>query len=398
MTESAQNVAEGTPLHLAIIRQAYNPFGGAERFVERAIRALGPEHVKVTLITRKWEGGDNPGLTIKLLHTPRISRLLRDVMFARSVNTLIRTHIFDLVQSHERIPGCDIFRAGDGIHATWLEQRARTLGPVGRFLQQISPWHRYVLGMERRMLEDPKLRAVICNSEMVRQDLAHRYPALSSRLHVIHNGVDLKTFHLGLRAKHREILREQMDVPECTPVILFVGSGFERKGVPQLLEAMTRPELRNAQLWVVGKDRLTRRLERRAASLGVATQIRFLGPKKDVTPYLGAADVFALPTLYDPMPNAALEALAAGLPVLSSTSSGAAEMIRLGENGERVDALDIDGIAKALGRLIAISQDPAQQPAMAASARASVTHMSKEAMAGELVALYRQLLTINRKL
>lgn len=391
-------MTDNAPLHLAIIRQAYNPFGGAERFVERAIRALGQDHVKVTLITRKWEGGDNPDVTVKLLHTPRISRLLRDVMFARSVHTLIRTRIFDLVQSHERIPGCDIFRAGDGLHVTWLEQRARTLGPVGRFLQRISPWHRYVLGMERKMLEDPKLRAVICNSEMVRQDIAHRYPELSSRLHVIHNGVDLKTFHTGLRAKHREIIREQLDVPESTPVIVFVGSGFERKGVPQLIEAMTRPALRNAQLWVIGKDKLTRRLQRRAESLGVSAQVRFLGPKKDVTPYLGAADVFALPTLYDPMPNAALEALATGLPVLSSTSSGAAELIRLGENGERVDALDIDGIATALGHLIAISQDPGQQAAMAASARASIAHMSKEAMAAELVALYRQLLTVNRKL
>jgi len=400
MTDNATSVAgsSNSPLHLAIIRQAYNPFGGAERFVERAIRALGQDHVKVTLITRKWEGGDNPGLTIKLLSTPRISRLLRDVMFAHSVRSLIQTRIFDLVQSHERIPGCDIFRAGDGIHATWLEQRARTLGPIGRFLQRISPWHRYVLSMEKEMLEDPKLKAVICNSEMVRQDIAHRYPELASRLHVIHNGVDLKTFHTGLRAKHREIIREQLDVPECTPVIVFVGSGFERKGVAQLIEALARPELRNAQLWIIGKDKLTRRLERKADALGVGPQVRFMGPKKDVTPYLGAADVFALPTLYDPMPNAALEALAAGLPVLSSTSSGAAELIRLGENGERVDALDIDGIATALARLIAISQDPEQQPAMAVSARASVAHMSKETMAAELVALYRQLLTVNRKL
>ncbi|MDP5239149.1 glycosyltransferase family 4 protein [Uliginosibacterium sp. 31-16] len=386
------------PLHLAIVRQAYNPYGGAERFVERAIRALGGDKVQVTLITRKWEGDPRPGLSVQLLAAPRLSRLLRDMSFSRSVRSLIKTHVFDLVQSHERIPGCDIFRAGDGIHASWLEQRARTLGPIGRFLQRISPWHRYILRMEDRMFRDPKLRAVICNSEMVRQDIAHRYPLLASKLHVIHNGIDLENFHPGLRARHREAIREQLDVPDCTPVIVYVGSGFERKGVPQLIEALAQPALQNAQLWVIGKDKLTRRLQRKAAALGVASQVRFLGPKKEVAPYLGAADVFALPTLYDPMPNAALEALAAGLPVLTSTSSGAAELVRLGENGERVDALDIPGMATALSRLLAASHDPAQQAAISAAARASVAHMSNETMAAELVALYRQLLPVATKL
>ncbi|MBS1207646.1 MAG: waaG [Proteobacteria bacterium] len=382
------------PLHLAIVRQAYNPYGGAERFVERAIKALGDDKVQVTLITRTWEGDERPGLKVLLAATPHISRLLRDMTFARSVRSLIKTHVFDLVQSHERIPGCDIFRAGDGVHASWLEQRARTLGPIGRFLQSISPWHRYILRMEDRMFRDPKLRAVICNSEMVRQDIAHRYPQLASKLHVIHNGIDLEHFHPGLRAQYREMIREQLDVPECTPVILYVGSGFARKGVPQLLEALARPELQAAQLWIIGKDKLTRRLQRRAAALGLSSQVRFLGPKKDVAPYLGAADVFALPTLYDPMPNAALEALAAGLPVLTSTSSGAAELVRLGENGERVDALDIAGIAAALSRLLSASQNPDLEPAVRAAAHTSVAHMSNETMAAELVALYRQLLPV----
>ncbi|GAB2901503.1 glycosyltransferase family 4 protein [Uliginosibacterium flavum] len=397
MSDSAQ-VSQTSPLHLAIVRQAYNPFGGAERFVERAIKAFGDDKVQVTLITRTWEGEAQPGLKVLLAATPHLSRLLRDMSFARSVRSLIRAHVFDLVQSHERIPGCDIFRAGDGVHASWLQQRARTLGPLRRLLQGISPWHRYILRMEAQMFQDPKLRAVICNSEMVRQDIAHRYPLLASKLHVIHNGIDLEQFHPGLRALHRETIREQLDVPECTPVIVYVGSGFERKGVPQLLEALAQPELQAAQLWVIGKDKLTRRLRRKAATLGVASQVRFLGPKKDVAPYLGAADVFALPTLYDPMPNAALEALASGLPVLTSTSSGAAELVRLGENGERVDALDIAGMAAALGRLLAASQDPEQRAATSKAAHASVAHMSNEAMAAELVALYRQLLPAAAKL
>lgn len=386
------------PLRLAIVRQAYNPYGGAERFVERAIKALGQDAVQLTLITRNWGGDNKPGIKVRLLTAPRLGRLFRDIVFSRSVRSLIKTQVFDLVQSHERIPGCDIFRAGDGVHASWLEQRARTLGALGKLAQKLSPWHRYILNMEHRMFIDPHLRAVICNSEMVRQDIAHRYPQLASRLHVIHNGVDLEQFHPGLRELHRETIREQLGVPESTRVLLFVGSGFERKGVPQMLEAMARPELAQAELWIIGKDRYAKRLQKRAARLGVAARVRFLGPKKDITPWLGAADVFTLPTLYDPMPNAAIEALACGLPVLTSTSSGAAELVRLGENGERVDALDIASIAIAGGHLLEAMYNPERCAELRTAARASVSHMSNEAMAAQLVALYRQLLATTTKL
>ncbi|MDQ7989911.1 MAG: glycosyltransferase family 4 protein [Candidatus Dactylopiibacterium sp.] len=382
--------AAGTPLRLAIVRQAYNPYGGAERFVERALNALGPE-LRVTLLTRSWAGEQKPGVEVRRLPVLKLGRLLRDASFARAVRREIARGGYTLVQSHERIPGCDIFRAGDGVHATWLAQRERTLGPLARLAQRLSPWHAFTLRQERRMFLDPALRAVICNSHMVRNDLAARYPALAGRLHVVHNGIDLARFTPALRDQHRAATRARLGVDDARPVLLYVGSGFARKGVPALIEAMARPELAAAELWVVGRDRHEARLVARARALGVAARVRFLGPHKDVTPWLGAADAFALPTLYDPMPNAALEALASGLPVLSSTSSGAAELIRAGENGECVDALATGAIAAAAARLLDAMRDPARRDAMRASARASVAEMGSEAMAVQLGALYRQL-------
>lgn len=384
--------ADPKPLRLAIVRQAYNPFGGAERFVERALAALGEQALDVTLLTRSWQGDPQPGVSVRRLPVLKAGRLLRDWSFARAVQACVKRREFDLVQSHERIPGCDIFRAGDGVHATWLALRARSLGPLARLGQQLSPWHRFVLAQERQMFEDPALRAVICNSNMVRDDIARRHPALGERLHVIHNGTDLTRFHPGLRDEHRARLRATLGVAESRPVILYVGSGFARKGVPALIEAMARPELAAAELWIVGRDRQEAALRARAAKLGVASRIRFCGPQQDVAPWLGAADVFALPTLYDPMPNAAMEALAAGLPVLSSTSSGAAELITPGINGECVDALDVAGIARKTAELLASMQDPEKNSAIRLAARKSVSGMGREAMTAQLVALYRQLI------
>lgn len=380
-------------MRLAIVRQRYNPFGGAERFVERALQALheAGESIDLTLITRYWPADAESRHQVLRCNPAKLGRLSRDRGFARAVQRAIAKGNFDLVQSHERIPGCDIFRAGDGLHATWLDLRARTLGPWGQLMQKLSPWHRYTCAAEAAMLRHPRLRAVICNSEMVRADIAARYPEIETKLHVVHNGIDLARFHPELRTQHRARLRAALGVADTTPVVIYVGSGFSRKGVPQLLAAMADPALARAELWVIGKDKEAEQLARQARAQGLA--VRFPGPQSDVAPWLGAADVFALPTLYDPMPNAALEALASGLPVVCSTSCGTAELIQAGKNGFVIDPLDTKSLSKHLRQLLDDSQSPERCAAMRASARASVAQLGQEAMAAELISLYRSLLT-----
>ncbi|MFT4171896.1 MAG: glycosyltransferase family 4 protein [Rhodocyclaceae bacterium] len=379
------------PLRLAIVRQRYNPFGGAERFVERALQALSGSGLDVTLIARKWDGPANDHFHLRKCRPPYLGRLSRDKGFAEQVRQIIQRNEFDIVQSHERIAGCEVFRAGDGVHATWLAQRLRTLTPWQRFLQKHSPWHAYTLAAEDAMFRDVRLRAVICNSHMVRDDIARRYPDISHKLHVIHNGVDLARFSPDLRATHRDAVRAALGVGHRTPVVVYVGSGFARKGVAQLIDALQKPALAQAELWIIGKDRDAQGMQARAKAGGLSFRVRFLGPQKDVAPYLGAADAFALPTLYDPMPNAALEALACGLPVLTSPMSGAAELIKPGF-GAVVDALDIDGIARELARLLALAVDPAQRDLVCDAARHAIANMGSEDMATRQLALYRLLL------
>jgi UDP-glucose:(heptosyl)LPS alpha-1,3-glucosyltransferase len=92
------------------------------------------------------------------------------------------------------------------------------------------------------------------------------------------------------------------------------------------------------------------------------------------------------------MPNAAIEALASGLPLLTSTSCGAAELIRRRDCGVAVDALDVSSIADGLAHLLSMACDAKQVEALRASAREAVSHLSLEEMAGKQLALYRQLL------
>ena len=360
-------------MKLAIVRQKYTPFGGAERFVERALAALRARGVDVSVIAREWQG-DVQGIRVDPFY---LGRTWRDAGFARGVQRLIAGRRFDLVQSHERIPGCDIYRAGDGVHATWLELRNRAS-------DRLAPWHRYTLAAEAEMFRHPGLRAVICNSRMVRDDIARRFGLADDKLQVIYNGVDLEAFHPRLREEQGLALRDKTAVGMDVPLILFVGSGYERKGLPTLLRALAAMKRRDARLWVVGRDKQETLMRKLAQTLGVDQRVMFLGGQPDVRPFYGAADVFVLPTLYDPFPNAALEALASGLPLATTTTCGAAELVTAA-NGLVVAAGDAAALASGLDSLCD------RAPRMRDAARASVAHLELTSMAGQLMALYASL-------
>lgn len=379
-------------IRIAIIRQRYNPFGGAERFVERALNALVSEGAEVTLITRNWDGAAQEGFRQKICN-PAYSRLLggraaRDRSFLACAQEEMATGGYNITQAHERIPGCMIFRAGDGVHAAWLDHRARGQSPVRRLFARISPFHRFILCQEAAMLSSPALKAVICNSVLVRDEMCRYYGVADEKLVVIENGVDLESYHPRLALEWRERQRHALGMAADTLVFLYVGSGFERKGVPQLLAALSEMKSRQARLVIVGQDRQQARYERQARALGLEKRVLFAGPQHDVRPYYGMADAFVLPTRYDPMPNAALEAMACGLPTITSTSCGMAARIVSGENGFVGDALDVRQLAQHMDQLA----EPGEASRMRAAARAAVQDLDLDAMAGKLIALYRRLL------
>lgn len=363
---------------LAIVRQKYTPFGGAERFVARALDALRAQGVAVDIVARQWANNGQDGPSGVKCDPFYLGRTWRDLGFARCVQRVIASGRYDLVQSHERIPGCHIFRAGDGVHATWLEL-------AGKPLTWLSPWHRYTLAAEAAMFRHPDLRAVICNSRMVRNDIAGRFPAIAGKLHVIHNSVDLEHFHPGLRELHRDTVRTKLGAGRTAPVILYVGSGYSRKGVATLVEARARMATLDTEVWIVGRDKDQPRYEQLARKLGIKERVRFLGAQPDVRPFYGASDIFCLPTLYDPLPNAVLEALACGLPVVTTTTCGGAEFIKPEENGALCPAGDPTALANRLDALCEADAAIAMRDA----ARASVAALDPASMADRLLALYR---------
>ena len=143
-------------------------------------------------------------------------------------------------------------------------------------------------------------------------------------------------------------MRQKLGVPPDATLFLLVGSGYVRKGVAAALTALSRlPD--NTHLLVVGRDKARGRYKRMARQLGIASRVALVGAQDDPKPFYGAADAFVLPTLYDPCPNAALEAMACGLPVVTSTKCGAAELVLEHDAGFVCDARDLDALDRAHG-------------------------------------------------
>jgi UDP-glucose:(heptosyl)LPS alpha-1,3-glucosyltransferase len=368
---------------VALVRSRYDPAGGAERFVQNAIAALKGEGVSLTIVTRHWPDHDGSAIIVDPFH---VGSWWRDASFASAACAELSRRRFDLVQSHERIACCDVYRAGDGVHAEWLAQRARVQSDFTASLTRMNPHHRYLLDAERALFTSTRLRAVICNSEMVRKEIATRFGTAAQKLELIRNSVDSTRFHPRLRDEMRASVREQLSIPREANVMLHIGSGFERKGVASLLRALAKA---SSKPWaiVVGRDKRSARYADLARSLGIESRVRFVGSVSDVRPYHAASDSFVLATLYDPFPNAAIEAMASGLPVVTTPKCGAAEMLSEGESGFIRDALDVNGIAAAIDAL-----DPSTAAKMGERAREAVSSLTPQYMAQQYVALYRRLL------
>jgi len=346
-------------MKLAIIRRKYNAFGGAELFIERMIKRLCEMDIQTTIISEHWPGvrGELP----MVLRAPvsGFSRTRRLLSFKSSVQRILTDSPFDLTQSHERLPGVDVHRLGDGVHLAWVQRLLRNRGLWKSRWINFDPYHRAVIDLEKEMALDQRLHYV-ANSQLVREELQEFLSVSSERISLIPNGVDTAYFVPATEEK-KYSARAMFSIPDGALSICFIGSGFNRKGVRELVYAMRF--LPNAVLRICGKDKDSDELRTLIEKEGLAQRVVYVGALSDVRPLLWASDLFALPSLYDPSPNAVLEALACGLPVISTRDIGTATDIVKSGAGALCER-DPESIAQALKEVaIKLEQNEASKKA-----------------------------------
>jgi UDP-glucose:(heptosyl)LPS alpha-1,3-glucosyltransferase len=325
-------------MKILVIARPFSVHGGVETATSGLLGALVAHGHEVH---RAGPGRQtaHAGVADHRLPLPPLPAALRPLALAAVAARVALSGGWDVVQSHERTLRQDIYRAGEGSHRAYLDAVGLA---TSRRLR-----HRVMLALERRVFaRTPEIVAI---SQTGRAEIARLHGVPDARLSVVYNGVDLERFHPRLRDAHRAAARAEAGVPAEAWTLLFAGSGFERKGLDVALRALRALGDRTARLVVVGRGDASR-YRALARELGVDDQVVWLGVRGDIERWYAAADVLVLPTRYEPFGNVHLEALATGLPVVTSRVAGGAEVIDT-RSGAAVDPRSPAEVAAAVAGL-----------------------------------------------
>jgi UDP-glucose:(heptosyl)LPS alpha-1,3-glucosyltransferase len=330
-----------------------------------------------------------PGIAVHLL-APAAGRLRR----AAAVAAFLASRRFDIV--HDTGVGWHydlLHPQGGSREADWL-QNQRSRRPAQRLAERWHPGRRQHINELRRLERRQYGEAsglVVAVSRQVAADLASLEGVAPSRLRQIYNGIPAERFRRDT-ARGAEI-RQRLAVGDAT---LFVQAAhnFRLKGVATTLRAVARLHRPAGalRLVVLGRDP-DPACPQLAEALGIAGQVTFAGFVEDVRPYLWAADACLHPAFYDPCSLAALEALAAGLPLVTTRRNGVSELMTDGREGFVIaDARDDAALAAAMVRLL----EPEPRAAMAAAAARLGAAWDCERNFRAVLALYREITAARR--
>src|SRR5262249_39466235 len=308
-----------TKIRIAFARRGYSRSGGAEAYLKRLAEGVAKAGHEVQLVTtNEWPEEQWPFGPIKRLAAATV------IGFADELEQTRPQLDCDVLFSLERVWSCDVYRAGDGVHQAWLARRRKFEIPLKQFVRGASRKHRDLLELEKSLFDQRKAVRVIAASQMVMNEITGLYHYPADQIDLVRNGVPLNRFQFD--PVLREQSRANLKLKEDQIVLLFVGSGWERKGLMFAIEAMALSKNQKMRLVVAGRGD-ARPYKTTRLRFWREDPVQFLGEVADLVPVYAAADIFILPTIYDPFSNACLEALASGLPVITTLSNGFSEVI-----------------------------------------------------------------------
>lgn len=280
---------------ITFLRANPKAVGGAEIYLSRLIKSLEEKGVKCE---------------IKSLKAPKflsswIKALVYNFQVCASKND-------EFYFSLERVSCADIYRAGDGVHKVYMQDKKSLFNPLNFVYCYL----------ERRCFENSK--KIIANSNFVKNQIIKTYEIPDEKIKVIYNGVKIQDNFNKLEAKNE--LNIKFGISADIPLILFVGSGFERKGVRELLGLLSKLKSK-FQAVIIGKDKKLHAYLDLAKSLNLADKVRFLGARNDVWRFYKSSDIFIFPTRYEPFSNVVLEALSFKNAVITTAQNGASEIL-----------------------------------------------------------------------
>ncbi len=347
----------------------------------RALRDFGHE---VHVFAHRYE--PLKGLSFHTVAVPLKPFGLQNWIFAKNVRLALSRNEFDIVNGLSQIYPQDIYRLGDGIHKHWLSVRRPTI--FNHLWDKVSPRHRLLLHLEKKIFSPGNYKRIIANSKLCEQHAINYYAVPPQLVDVIYCGVDFAIFNSSVRNEGAQ-LRTSLGIGREPIVVLFVGTNYARKGLDTLLRAISRLKYKEKyRLLVVGKGNIPR-YEGLAQRLGLQEITMFCGFQEQMPPFYGAADIFVLPSYYDPFGNVCLEAMACGLPVITTRETGVSELMAHGRSGF---VMDHPENIPALANWLEALEDPELRRSLGALAQEQAAFLTIERNVKHTLLAYEKVL------
>lgn len=351
-------------MKVALLRREFSlSKGGAEGYSVALARCLAKLGCEVHLFAEKFGIPQEERLLHHIVPTLKYRTFIRHLMFVRSARKMLKTEEFDSIVALARFDSTDVYRSGDPLFIHWLKCHKPTISD--RIFGFINPKQLSLLALEERIFLSARIRKIVALSQMDKQLMILYYRVPKHKITVLYNGVDTERFNPSVKRFRKEV-RDKLSIPEDAPVLLFVGMDFKRKNLVSVIDSLAYLPSEFILL-VVGAGK-QKRFDERIKTLNIKNRVIFTGRVNEIERYYGAADVFVLPSLYDPFCNAVLEAMACGLSVIVSENAGASELI---ENEKSGLILSSNSSAKELSDKIINAYNQKERFGTSAAERAS---------------------------
>ena len=371
-----------TRLRIALVANHIHFRGGMERYCAELVNALCDRH-DLHLFSCEVDDVPRDKVTVHPVRTIKKPFAALFAQFYWQTSRMIRMQDYDIVHTIGGITAQQNIVTAQYCQYAWGDAIRREPGAK----EGITAYHQFMWRMtgyfEKRAFTSPQTLGISANSHRTQADLIKFYGANSEKIQVIYNGIDASRF-TPTNSRFRREIRQRYQIPETSVVVLFVGE-YRRKGLATVIRALGELQDPRIHLLAVGKGNLEQ-YQTLAKQAGISQQVTFAGPARDIEQVFGVADMFVFQTYYEPFGMVITEAMASGLPVITSRSAGASEMISEGESGL---LLDNPGDPHELSQKIKILlTDEANRKQIGKSARAAASIYNWSHVAEDTLQLY----------
>jgi UDP-glucose:(heptosyl)LPS alpha-1,3-glucosyltransferase len=314
--------------------------GGAESYAVSLADTLIKNGWEVHLIGERWDGEPKEA-HFHEIHIPKfLPAWIKLLLFAWKHKKLIQQQHYDVVMGFGNTIYMNVYQSHGGVHQLSTARKVYSeKNPLLRIIKRIlillsiKQWTRaWIEAAPFRLNPKPRIIAI---ADMIKKDMKSFFHADENEINIIYNGVDTERYNNSLRKRLRGPLRAKWGVNENDTVFLFVSYDLKKKGIEPLIEAAA--ELKktgndNFKIVVVGGlpyPSLAKRIEH----LGLKDIVIFSGRVKSIDEFYANSDVFVLPTYYDACSLVVIEAMASGLPSITTVFNGASGIITDGKDG-----------------------------------------------------------------